>query len=91
MCVCVILKSLCSSNSNSKIKKPLLQRMALSDITGKGVARSCGGSTTQGRGMPGALRQKWVGGCGSILIEAEGRGGEGIGVCGGETGKEDNI
>jgi hypothetical protein len=35
------------------------------------------------------LRQKWVCGWGSILKEA--RGGEGMGACGGKTGKRYNT
>jgi hypothetical protein len=36
------------------------------------------------------IRQNWTDGWGSTLIEA-GRRGDGMGVCGGETRKEDNI
>jgi len=59
--------------------------MDLSGITGRGDAWSCGGWMPPYRGMLGSW---WVGGKHSHRGKKEG---EGIGSCGGETGKGGNI
>ena len=48
--------------------------MALSDINGRGGPWYCGGLMSQHRGNAGGVGWESVGGLGSTLIEAKGRG-----------------